>query len=442
MADAVESLRFGAIPLRFLRSRSDKTRTYQAGAVLERLVAAGTHDFCPWANRYVYWLKQPIGWFIAGVFAAALTAYYLEPQMWVVLGALVGVTLLGVVWPWLAMRGATAELSFDRRRCREGEPVTVRLKVMNSWPLPLWGLAIENGFFVVKDQDGETERPLAAIERVSGWSCSEFAFEFTPASRGVYPRQVVQLATGFPFGIWRCSKEAPVDGELLVWPATTNLMSIPALRGDIADVIGALFDRSGYEGDVIGARQYRPGDTLRSIHWAHSARRESMVVTERQAAARQPVVVSVDLAAFVRETGGTSAATLETAIRVAASIAREFHTHHAEVRFIIGELDFVLEPGTAGLHRLLDALARFQQAESKLDQLPSFDRRSLAIVVTVPSKCDYYRQIHAPALRVLIDNDASSEPRENAWITIDASAKEDGQLRGQWERACHASMAK
>ena len=24
------------------------------------------YDFCPWANRYVYWLREPIGWFVIG----------------------------------------------------------------------------------------------------------------------------------------------------------------------------------------------------------------------------------------------------------------------------------------------------------------------------------------------------------------------------------------
>ncbi|MEM6471796.1 MAG: DUF58 domain-containing protein, partial [Planctomycetota bacterium] len=23
-----------------------------------------TTDFCPWANRFVYWLKEPVGWFV------------------------------------------------------------------------------------------------------------------------------------------------------------------------------------------------------------------------------------------------------------------------------------------------------------------------------------------------------------------------------------------
>ena len=34
------------------------------GRSLRHLTGVLNHDFCPWANRYVYWLKQPIGWFV------------------------------------------------------------------------------------------------------------------------------------------------------------------------------------------------------------------------------------------------------------------------------------------------------------------------------------------------------------------------------------------
>ena len=37
---------------------------------LRRFNGTLNHDFCPWANRYVYWLKQPIGWFILAAAAA------------------------------------------------------------------------------------------------------------------------------------------------------------------------------------------------------------------------------------------------------------------------------------------------------------------------------------------------------------------------------------
>ena len=53
---------------------SEATRGWWA-----KLTAFGNYDFCPWANHYVYWLKKPLGWFIVGVVAAALTAMAVLP---------------------------------------------------------------------------------------------------------------------------------------------------------------------------------------------------------------------------------------------------------------------------------------------------------------------------------------------------------------------------
>ena len=126
----------------------------------ERLAGVGNHDFCPWANGYVYWLKQPIGWFVVGAFASLLIALFLSPHAWITFGSLVIVMMLGVVWPWAAVRGMRGEIAFDRRRCHEGELVHVRLTIRNAWPVPLWGLAVEKGFFTVgHDTDGFVCRP-------------------------------------------------------------------------------------------------------------------------------------------------------------------------------------------------------------------------------------------------------------------------------------------
>lgn len=421
--------------------------------LLRWLATIANHDFCPWANRYFAWLRQPIGWFIVGIAATALTALFLEPRMWVVVVSLVSVMVLGVVWPWLALRGLTAEIDFNCRRCRESEPVQVRLEIHNRWPFPVWGLAIKNGFFMTNDD--AAGRPVAALARVAGWSYSVFPFDFQPDVRGVYPYRVPELATGFPFGLWQASRRIVIRRELVVWPRTTPLTSIASVGGDIADVIGMLFNRPGDEGDLLGVRPFRQGDRLRHIHWAHTARRDALIVTERQAAARRLVVVAVDVAAF------SSSATLEqdlpgrhlnAAIRVAVSIAREFHAHHAEVRFVMDNVDVRLTTDLAGLHRMLDALARFQVEPASVRPPTGFERQALAVVVTSSQRaaeCAELARRAGDLLRlVLVDEGRTSRsgipaapPRsQTVWGTINSDLDVSPQLQHQWERACHDSL--
>lgn len=450
-----------------------------------RWVAAwGSYDFCPWANRYVYWLKQPIGWFVIAAAASLLTALFLEPQAWLLFASLLAVIALGVSWPWLAMRSARAELRFDGRRCREGELVRVRLVIENRWPWPLWGLTVENGFFL--STEGASERPVIALARIAGWSRSEFVWEFHPPQRGVYPLVVPELVTGFPFGIWRASRPISVPRQLLVWPRTVPLTSIPALGGDIADIIGMLCQRPGSEGDVQGVRPFRHGDRLRSINWAQTARRDLLVVTERQAAARRLVQVTVDLAAF--EAGASSSAAdiarcREPAIRVAASIAREFHSHHAEVQFVLGSLDFFLSPDPTGWQRLMDEVAQFRGGAENSRPTGSGSRQALTIVVTTEAgraAWDRGATAKGPLRLVLLRGrdralpesepaavavpfaKCAAQPRSpgqtpsghgsgfrrhgrpgsaQVWMGLDGEGDYPLQLRQQWERVCHASLA-
>ncbi|MCA9226952.1 MAG: DUF58 domain-containing protein, partial [Planctomycetales bacterium] len=240
-----------------------------------------------------------------------------------------------------------------------------------------------------------------------------------------------------------------VSRELVVWPKTTPLTSIPSLGGDIADVIGMLFDRPGNEGDMIGVRPFRDGDRLRSIHWAQTARRDSLIVTERQAAARRWIVIAVDIPAFCNTSlsaDGLRRQQLEMAIRVSASIAREFHAHHADVRFVVGDTDLCVSPDASGLHQLLDALARFQIQPESFRPPTGFGRKSLAIVVTTDQRrSEWERESGLRGSLRLVLIDAANPAREvdrNVWINIESDSDGSHQLRHQWERVCHVSAAK
>ena len=94
-----------------------------ARPVSRRILDLANQDFCPWANRYVYWLKQPIGWLIVAAAASLLIGMFLAPQGWIMFAALAAVIALGVVWPWIAIRGVSCTLRFNRRRASEGDRI-------------------------------------------------------------------------------------------------------------------------------------------------------------------------------------------------------------------------------------------------------------------------------------------------------------------------------
>ena len=57
-------------------------------------------------------------------------------------------------------------------------------------------------------------------------------------------------------------------------------------------------DRPGDEGDLISARAYRPGDSPRRIHWAHTSRRDMLIVSERQMASQRRLSLNTVIGAY------------------------------------------------------------------------------------------------------------------------------------------------
>ena len=54
-----------------------------------------THDFSPWANRYVYWVKSPLGLLIVAAVVALICGLFVANQGLVVFAAITMV--IGVV---------------------------------------------------------------------------------------------------------------------------------------------------------------------------------------------------------------------------------------------------------------------------------------------------------------------------------------------------------
>jgi uncharacterized protein (DUF58 family) len=418
---------------------------------LERLANFLNHDFCPGANHYVYWLKQPIGWFVLGALAALTIGLSVAPQALVIFAAILAVSLIGSAWPWIGMRGISASLSFDRRRATEGSVVVVRITVANRWPLPIWGLIVERGFFL--STNSEEAPPAASLARVAGWSRTTFEWEFSPARRGCYPIQAPRLTTGFPFGLWHAHSEITIENELLVWPRTASLQSIPPIVGNALAVAGTHSRHVGDEGDVVGVRPFRPGDSLRHVHWAQTARQDRFVVCERQATARRRVRLILDLRADARQVNHGEA--LEDLIRVAASIGRQFHAHCADTELCIGQRSVIADRGEPGLKRMMDVLAMWSANE---DGEPEVSERagnvqSLVVVVTTPARVIGWKSIlrlQRDAQFVVVDADPEesrlperdhvldeSSRARGACMVVDSREDALSSLTRRWERFCH-----
>ncbi len=319
------------------------------------------YDFCPQFNRYVYWLKQPIGWVITGAFFSMLFGLLIGPNGFVLMWSFVALLVMGVAWPWLSMKGISCHLRFEERRGRENEPIKVILKITNRMPLPAFGLMVSGQF--LQDVLSDDDRIAVALKRVPAWSVSEFDWIIQPRRRGKLPTENPIVSTGFPFGLYSIEKPVEFAGETIVWPSCSELRGVPDLDGSQFNVDGSANQKAGADGETIGVREYRHGDSIRNIHWNQTATCNRLIVREKQSLTQTPIRIVVDLTPN-HHFGDGSQSTFEWAIRTAASVCRQLHQHQATIELVcLGLPDEEKDRinNRSGLQPVLDFLALLPQ---------------------------------------------------------------------------------
>lgn len=366
-------------------------------------------DFCPWANKYVYWMKQPLGWFALAAAASLITGLFVSPKGWLMLACCLVVIAMQLAWPWVQMKMCSCEVSFDRNRAEEWSENIVRVKVTNHGPFPLWGLAIEQGFFLPDQNENDQQQIAVTLSRVPAFSSSTYHWNFVPRRRGVYPLCQPKISTAFPFGIWTAYKEVVVKGELLIWPKTGQLYGLPNVEATGIAALGAMQDRPGDQGDILGSRLWQPGESLRMVNWAQTSRtEEDLIVLERQSCARPRIQIVVDLSPHPKSEVRQTVADWQ--IRLAATLVQFFHGHHFDLKFVYGMTVKTVGPSRAALHACFDDLARLDTNLAEVQTAPR-EGNSNIDSVWISSYDSWHRQPRAdrrcvPILLALADEES------------------------------------
>jgi len=371
-----------------------------------------TYDFSPEFSAQVRRVVcHPLGILLLAGVVSLLCGLFLHAQGFVLCSGVLAVIALGVVWPWMSLRGLAGAVAFDRARASEGEAVEVRLTLRNRLPWAAWGLAVKGGF------GGAPTEAVAGIASAPRRRTALCRWSFQTRCRGVCPVVAPHLTTGFPFGLWENRRVLTIEAPLVVWPRTFPVGPIPPVSG--ARQIEGNVSRSkvGTNGDVLGVRPYRRGDSPRRIHWGQSARHDRLIVCELQSNARP--VIQLVLDADPRVHAGTGPdSSREWAVRIIASFAKGWLEDGALVGVSWGGHDLAPASGPAQLHTILDALAG----------LPADTPQPLADVLACP-RCRGFRD----GLQVIVTTDrahahqgcGACEAENQRWVVLKAGAFTD-----------------
>ena len=425
-----------------IEERQVKEQIEDNNSVLNSLNQMLHHDFCPQFNKWFYWMKNPFWCLAISILTAFICGLLVNTAILYIAAALALIILFGVLWPWISVKGLTAELSFNRVRTRCGESVGARLIVKNHWPWPAWGVYLRHPFSDHADHLCEV-----AIDCIPGWKTTEYSWSFVPRKRGVYSTKTAFLETGFPFGLFKKKISLSMDSVLIFWPEISKLAFLPELREVSSSEDQFASHRAGDYGDVIGTRAFRLGDSLRRVHWSQSARQGQMIVTERQAAAVCALRVIPDLNRSHYQNGNRES--LEAVIRITASICHSLLKQHASVECQVGNQLFRCEGNQRDQFKLLDELACIP-----IDGLPATECKHIKSPLPefiITNSSGYAQQLtrdssrHHSRIIMVQDTSLQESPNSSAcpcepWMRLNTPEESrEMTFADSWKKACHAN---
>ena len=321
---------------------------------------------------------------IAGSLVLAVIAF---SSGFAALTFLAWLALLLLAGAWLltrwSIRGLEAGYALDRRVAPVGEPHPVAYTVRDPGRLPRLWLDVHSPTTL------PTRLPGHALSLRPGQQRS-WIVEAPLTRRGHHRIEPAVIRTGDPLGLFEAYATVGAATSIVVTPRVEPL---PLFQLPPALVQGASArpERTPHTTPLVtGVRPYVPGDAYNRIHWRTSARHGELQVKEFDTQRTADVWLYLDLDRRVR-TGQGDTATVETAVRVAASIGGQALAEGRALAIAAASSRRVVVPPDRGprqLQRLLHLLAGASAdagtplVELLLATLPQLRRGMTAVVIT------------------------------------------------------------
>lgn len=198
------------------------------------------------------------------------------------MGLFLSAALLARAWSRLCLLGVTCRRSLSETRAFPGEKVNLILSVSNRKPLPLPWLYVDDYLPAAlrwNRAGSGAENGLIRRSAALLWYRSiRWTLALECEKRGFYPFGPVEITSGDIFGLYSQSLAWPGKDILIVYPRLLPVRRLPI--PPVHPMGGTATEKRVFQDPtrVIGVREYRPGDSPRTIHWKASARAQGLQV--------------------------------------------------------------------------------------------------------------------------------------------------------------------
>lgn len=270
-------------------------------------------------------------------------SYLLQAPLLVLCALLV--LALGIVpeiWFHISLHGVRFHRSFSESKARIGEEVTLSYRLENHKLVPVPWLEIEDELPDELEMQRVSTFPSYKEGRriflttMALWLSQRVTrrYRLRPRARGVWKLGPAYLRAGDPFGFLQNEVQIEqLDGQnsLLVYPIVAPLASfgLPSRHpfGDRRATRQVIEDPS----QIVGIRDYAPGDALRRVHWKATAKVGTLQSKIYPPTTTYSLVIFLDINTTLNPTAGIAPDLLELGIAAAASVANWATEQHYAV---------------------------------------------------------------------------------------------------------------
>jgi uncharacterized protein (DUF58 family) len=291
----------------------------------------------------------------------------------------------GYLWVALTSRGLSVAAAPLPERGRAGVPIRQEVTVTGTGRLPRQGLRVK----AVNDLPGG--EVSTTLDLPAGQS-AKWQLEYPVRRRGRYHLGRFSLTAADPFGLFRKETVTGHESAVLIHPLTVPLPPFTMLGLTGSGLSKRMPEALSSSASTI--REYTTGDSLRHIHWkstAHTGRYMVKVFdADRSRHRAENYWIILDMATGAHSGEGDDS-TVEYAVTLAASLAREYVSKGFRCGLIIGRGEPAMLAAASGqdqLTQIMDFLAvvepggSFSFPELIARNQNSFGSDSTVIIIT------------------------------------------------------------
>lgn len=322
---------------------------------------------------------------------AALVMQILDPsRIWTIF--LVGLGgLLGIAYAWARslQRGLSLRREMRYGWAQVGDTLEERFSLHNTGWFPATWVELE-------DRSTLPGYDASRATGVDPGSTNQWLTEGICARRGVYFLGGTALTTGDPFGIFSVHIEDPARATLMVMPPVVPLPPLEITPGGYSGDGRPLPHAPELTVNAHSVREYTPGDSLRLIHWATTARQGKPFVRLFDGAPASDWWILLDLHAG-SQLGTGPDSTDEHAIILAASLSHQGLRARRSVGLAVNGQALGWLPPRPGENQkwdILRALALAERGPTPLADLlqrirPALGRTASLVIITPNMQTDW-----------------------------------------------------